>query len=289
MASKSLIWTVLKILQKTTSYFSEHKLDNPRLNAERLLCHVLNTDRVQLYLNFDRILTKLEIDQYRTLVKRRAAQEPLQYITGETEFMGLNFRLTRDVLIPRPETETLVERVIELSKSIYKSGSLIFDIGTGSGCIAISLARYLINCRVMASDISQDALYLASENARKNQVRNLLFLQHDILTSDPPFMQAFDIVVSNPPYVSQSEYAYLEREIKNFEPKPALTDQADGLTFYRRILSLIGDSFKCKFLFLELSGTQTDKILKIARTYNFKDIKIINDLNQIPRVLEIEV
>jgi len=125
MASKSLIWTVLKILQKTTSYFSEHKLDNPRLNAERLLCHVLNTDRVQLYLNFDRILTKLEIDQYRTLVKRRAAQEPLQYITGETEFMGLNFRLTRDVLIPRPETETLVERVIELSKSIY---NVIFHV-----------------------------------------------------------------------------------------------------------------------------------------------------------------
>ena len=289
MTDRPKTWTVIDILSTTTDYFSQKRIQNPRLNAERLLSHVLNMDRIHLYLQFEKILTSVEVDQYRSLVKRRGNFEPLQYITGETEFMALPFKVGPDTLIPRPETEILVETCLEHRKKWDKKPLNIWDIGTGSGCIAVSLAYYWPESYVFASDISDKALNMARKNALFNNVGNISFIHHDILRDNPPFKSKVDIIVSNPPYISQAELAGLEPEVRDFEPGIALTDQADGLQFYRRILELIGDTIECKLVFLELSGSQTDKIMDLGHSFKFKEIRVINDLNQIPRVMEISV
>lgn len=289
MTDRPKTWTVIDILSTTTDYFSQKKIENPRLNAERLLSHVLSMDRIHLYLEFEKILTHSEVDHYRALVKRRGNFEPLQYITGETEFMALPFKVGPDTLIPRPETEILVETCLQHRNAWQKKSVKIWDIGTGSGCIGISLAHYWPESHIFASDISRPALVMAHQNAQHNNVSNISFIHHDILDDNPPFKTEVDIIVSNPPYVSQTEMAGLDPEVKDFEPGIALTDQADGLRFYRRILELIGETIECKLVFLELSGSQTADILDLSHSFKFKEIRVINDLNQIPRVMEISV
>jgi len=289
MATKKSNWTVLEILNATAEYFTRNNFEQPRLNAERLLSHILDLDRVNLYLQFERILTAGEVDSYRDLVKRRSQHEPLQYIIGKAEFMGLPFALNREVLIPRPETEILVETTLALKDQLLHNGVHIWDIGTGSGCIAISMAHHWPDCQVLATDNSGSALKIAQSNARLNEVNNIIFKKHDVLTDPLNWDYNIDIVVSNPPYISDTEYADLDKEIIEFEPLQALTDHKDGLEFYRRILTLIDELKECKFIFLEMSGTQTDKIFSLVKSYGYNETEIINDLNQIPRVLKISI
>jgi len=259
------------------------------LNAERLLSHVLNIDRVNLYLQFERLLTNDETHLYRSLVKRRSENEPLQYIIGQTEFMGLPFNVNQHVLIPRPETELLVETVLDLKKELSQNQVNIWDIGTGSGCIGISLAHLWPDSRVIATDNSDSALEIAKTNAQLNEVENISFKKHDILLEIPANESDINIVVSNPPYISQIESESLAKEIADYEPISALTDFRDGLEFYRRILTLIDNVNGCKFVIIEMSGTQTDNILSLVKSYNYSNTEIINDLNQIPRILKISL
>lgn len=282
-------WTLIELLNTTTEYFTRRRIENPRLNAERLLSHLLKLDRINLYLEFEKILTSTEVDQFRSLVKRRGQFEPLQYVTGETEFMGLPFKVSPEVLIPRPETEILVEECLEAKNKWNGKKVDIWDIGTGSGCMAISLAHYWPESHLYATDISASALINARQNALNNKVTNINFIRHDILNGYPPFRLPVDIVVSNPPYISQSEFAGLDPEVRDFEPKIALTDHSDGLQFYRRILELIDEAIECKLVFLELSGSQADEIINLVQSHKYKEIRVIKDLNQIPRVLEISV
>ena len=283
-------WNLLGILNTTSEYFKKLKFENPRLNAEILLCHAIKLNRVDLYLQFDRILKTDEINAYRELVRRRAKHEPLQYIIGETEFMGLSFLTTPAALIPRPETELLVQQTLKMKKNWIAQRVHIWDIGTGSGCIAVSLAKYWQESLIFATDISQDALDLAKSNAENFLVAEKIRLyKHDIFSDPFPFDEKIDIVVSNPPYISKTELNEIDDEIKNYEPIVALTDNNNGIRFYERILSLIGRGIKCKFSFLELSGTQSEKIIAMSKTFGFKSIDIINDLNEIPRVLKIEI
>ncbi len=282
--------TILEIINKTTKFFKQKDIEHPRLNAERLLSALLEIDRVQLYLQYDRLMSKNETELFRDFVRRRAEYEPLQYIIGETEFMGLNFKVTPAVLIPRPETEILIEKILLLRDTQSFPDPTVWDIGSGSGCIAVALAHYWPECIIIASDVSEDSLSLAEENASLNDVKDKIqFLKHDILTDPVDSYTQADIIVSNPPYVSLKEYENLGDEIRLFEPKIALTDDSEGLTFYERIFSLIENGHRCKFILVEMSGTQTEKIIQIAEKYNFAGLNVFKDLNNLSRILQIKV
>jgi release factor glutamine methyltransferase len=281
--------TILEIIKKTTEYLSQRNINNARLNAEFLLSYLLKIDRVQLYLQFERMLTFNEIESYRQLVKRRGYHEPLQYIIGETEFMSLPFKISSSVFIPRPETEILVEKVLALKNQLPTGNTVLWDIGTGSGCIAISIGKFWMGSQVIASDISYPALSCAKENAQLNQVSGQIeFIQHDILHNHI-LIKECDIIVSNPPYIQKQEFVTLDQEVRNYEPEIALTDSGDGTIFYQRILSLLEEGLECKFILLELSGTQSERIINLTNRFHFNKITIYPDLNKISRVLEIEI
>lgn len=282
-------WKVIEILKTTTDFFTSKQIENPRLNAEQLLAFVLKLTRVQLYVQFEKMLSQNEVAEYRELIRRRTDKEPLQYILGETEFMGLNFKVTSDVLIPRPETEFLVEHIIETVKNSKIKNPSIIDIGTGSGCIAISLAHHLADCIITATDVSQEALDLAQINSSTNEINNINFLNHDILSEKKIRLEKVDIIVSNPPYISKSEMKDLPDEIKNYEPEIALTDFKSGLIFYEKILSLIDKDLKCKFVFMEMNANLKKQIMNLTNKYEFKKVDVVHDLNNLPRILKIEI
>jgi len=263
-----------------------------RLTASALLCHLLSLDRTELFTRADELLSEEQYQAFLALIERRAAGEPLQYITGHQEFYGLDFKVTRDVLIPRPETEFLVEQIIKLSKSINQSAEiLIADIGTGSGCIAVTLAKHIERARVFATDISPAALAVARENAERNGVTERIeFLAGDLFE---PFTNrgleaAFDFIASNPPYVALQDIATLQREVRDWEPHTALYAEEDGLMFYKRLLNE-GKRFVKRggYLVCEIGFTQLDAISQLIDANDWQLAEITNDLQGIPRSLTI--
>ncbi len=282
-------WTIVDILKTTTEYFTQKAIENPRLNAEMLLAHLLGMRRVQLYLEYDRPLSDDELNRYRGFVSRRAKMEPLQYITGAAAFMGMDFKVTSAVLIPRPETELLVEKTLALQERVKEPE--ILDMGTGSGIIAISLARMYPGARLTGIDISAEALKTAQENAETLLAPGDIpprWILRDI-NSPWPEEGNFDIIVSNPPYIHAEEMDRLPAEVRNHEPRQALTDEADGLRFYDRIFNMLSArELTCRHLLLEMSGSQAEKIISMSRSFNFSSYTIYKDLNQIDRVLHIQ-
>lgn len=277
--------TVLEAIRLSTEYLDKKKIDSPRINAELLLAHIIGCKRLDLYLAFDRPLTEPELNIYRGLIKRRASYEPLQYIIGTVEFYGLVFKVTPSVLIPRPETELLVENIIkELSD---KEQLNILEIGCGSGNITISLAYHLKQAQIITTDISDAALNLAKENSQKLGVaERISFIRHNILTDDLLRFSMFDLVVSNPPYVSLQSYSSLQKEIMDFEPRLAVTDESDGLTFYRIISEKVsGNIKKGGKLFFEISHGQCDDVKSIMTKNNFSKIEVIKDYQNIERIV----
>ncbi len=285
-------WKIIDLLKTVSQFLQEKGIENPRLNAELLLGKVLNLNRVHLYLQFERPLTPPELEAYRELVRRRAKHEPLQYILGETEFMGLKFHVNSHVLIPRPETELLVEETLKLQNAFNSSGVKIVEVGSGSGCIAVSLAKLWPATNVYATDVSDEALEVAGENARLNAVEERVTLvRHDFFSEwDASLPKQMDIFISNPPYIRQDEMESLPSEVKEFEPAVALTDGADGLRFYRRVFELIASrAIQPHFVLLEMSGTQAEKIVDLSKQFGLKNLEVIPDLNQINRILKIKV
>ena len=291
--AKAKQWQVLELLNTTSKFLEQKGIENPRLNTEQLLGKVLNLSRVELYVSFERPLSPSELNDFRQLVKRRANREPLQYILGETEFMGLPFEVSPAVLIPRPETEVLVEEVLKLKPEFETKKPIIADVGTGSGCIPISLAHFWKEARCVGLDISDLALEVAKRNAQINKTEAQLdFHTYDIFKEwNSGLPQDVHILVSNPPYIAEGELDGLQAEVVDFEPRIALTDEGDGLRFYRRLFELCADPSAphCTYLFLEMSGSQPQKIIDLARNYNFGKTEQINDLNGIPRVLKVKV
>lgn len=228
---------IRELLATTAEYFKKYGLEEPRLDAEVLLAHVLKKERIQLYVDFDQPLNERELDQYRQLVYKRARNYPVAYLLGKKEFMSLDFTVNEDVLIPRPETEELVENLIEYCKSRNLTEPNIVDVGTGSGAIAVSLAYYIKGARILAIDISPGALEIARENInRYNLEDRVKVMEGDLLT---PLIwlnkDNVDIVVSNPPYIDDEGMAGLSREVKK-EPELALYGGVDGLDYYRRLI-----------------------------------------------------
>ena len=283
------IWTLLKLIRWTTDYFQKNKIENPRLNVEYLIGKITQLERVDLYMNYDRIVSKKELSDFKELIKRRIAGEPLQYIIGETSFYGYPIKVGPGVLIPRPETELLVEKIISDLKD--KAPGSIADIGTGSGCIAIALALELPEWNIYATDISLKALAMAEENARINEVENRIqFIQHDINNNLLPKDLKVDVLVSNPPYVSLDEYSQLPEEIKNFEPPEALLDGNDGLSFYRKILSFAPNIINNGIgtVYFELGHQSIDSgVDLIAKEMGYNQIEIVNDYAQINRIMKV--
>jgi release factor glutamine methyltransferase len=280
-------WTVLKLLQWTTDYFQRNNVPEPRTSAEVLLAHVLAEDRLFLYLNYDRPMEASELAAYRACIKRRLGGEPNQYITGLQEFWSLPLRVSPDVLIPRPETEVLVEAVLEFLDKADPNVDIL-DLGTGSGAIAIALARELPAARIVAADLSMAALRLAQENAKLNQVdERIIFVRGDMFRAIPGGSQRFKVVVTNPPYISNAEILELPREIRDFEPHHALEGGPDGLTAIRHIIAEAPTVLsQAGALFMEMGADQTENVSALVReSQRYENYLIIKDYSGLDRVL----
>jgi release factor glutamine methyltransferase len=276
--------TIAETLKQASTTLRANDIANDLLDAQTLLAYALNCDRTHLIVNYQQSLTDEQLTNYQSLLARRAAGEPLQYITERQEFFGLEFRVTPAVLIPRPETELLVEEAIRLAQTLDHA-PIIVDAGTGSGCIAISLARELESVQLYATDISPDALAIARQNAASNNVAERIeFIQCDLLTGLPDVLQA-DFIVSNPPYIAAEEMAMLQREIREWEPHSALTDNADGLSFYRCLLAEAPLYLRANGYFLCELGYQQSEIVMAMVKKGWSNPYLLNDLQGIPRTL----
>ncbi|MGI6452821.1 MAG: peptide chain release factor N(5)-glutamine methyltransferase [Syntrophomonadaceae bacterium] len=227
-------WRIKELLEWTTDYFREKKVAEPRLEAEILLARVLDSSRVYLYSHFDRPVNREEREKFREFIKRRARGEPTAYIVGSKEFMSLDFLVSDAILIPRPETELLVEQAIALAPTLDRGNLRICDVGTGSGAIAISLGVYLKGASIIAIDNSIDALDIARKNATRHSVE-IEFLQGDLL-EPVKAGKPFDMITANLPYISPEEFERLEPSVAKYEPVSALLAPGDGLDLYRRLL-----------------------------------------------------
>ena len=280
-----MMLTVLEALNGASDYLQNKGIKSARLNSELLLAHILNCKRLELYLSFDRPLQKSETDSYRELLKRRSTFEPLQYIISKVEFYGLEFEVNNSVLIPRPETELLVEAVIE---SVIKDERIsILDIGSGSGNIAVALAKNLPSSKIVGLDISEKAVETSIRNAKLNGVENqVMFVQKNILNGIDVQRNEFDVVVSNPPYVSINDFENLDPELRLYEPKIALTDEGDGLSFYRKISVLSRSLLKINGkIFFEIGAGQSKEVESILIENNFANIVIKKDYSDIERII----
>ena len=284
-------WQIRDLLKVSTDYLKSRGIENPRLNAEVLLAHQLRLERVSLYLNFDQPLTEKEVSSYRSLIKRRLSREPLQYITGTQEFWSMDFIVDRHVLIPRPETEIIVEQAIALAKTFEptENRSLrILDLGTGCGAIAIALAKEIPGALIWATDISEEALRLARRNALKHGVlEKLNFRQGDLWAPLSTQDLRFDIVVSNPPYISTVEYNDLSPEVRDYEPRLALDGREGGTYYLEKIIKGAHDFLNPGgWIILEMAPHQTQRALDIMdQTGDYDQEARIKDYSRCYRVV----
>lgn len=228
-------WTITRLLAWTAEYLSRQGVDDARLAAEVLLADALGCRRIELYTRFDQVPDAGRVVAFRSSVKRAAAHEPIAYIVGEKEFFSLPFSVTHDVLIPRPETETLVECVIDHCRAAELTHARLLDLGTGSGCIAIAALSQLAGATAVGTDVSGDALVIARANAERNGVADRftpVLADRLDLPADVVPDGGFDVIMSNPPYIAETDMAALPSNVRDFEPCVALSDGADGLSFY---------------------------------------------------------
>lgn len=279
------LWTIKDILDWGVEYFEKKLIESPRLNIELLTCKVLNLQRLDLYMKFDKPLNQIELNKLKEYVKRRAANEPLQYIIGDVEFYNRIFKVNNSALIPRPETEKLIEQIVQENENEKANIKTILDIGTGTGCIAISLDLEFPSSEVYAIDISDKALNLAKENADALN-SDVKFFNLNILNKVPK--KKFDLIVTNPPYISSIDYKGLENELKNYEPSIALTDNSDGLNFYRRYAEIFSTLLnKNGKAYLEIGYAQHDDVINLFNKDEFKINKFKDDQN-IYRIIKLE-
>jgi len=313
--------TVLEAIQKSTEFLAKKGVDSPRLQTELLLAHLLKLPRMKLYLNFGRTLTSAETDTLREFVKRRGQREPLQYIIGSTSFCGFEIAVNRHALVPRPETELLAELGWEfLNQNLHGRADLpvgqevqqrvptsVLDFGSGTGCIAIALAVKCPSAKIVATDISPDALELAKQNAERNKVADRIeFVQGDGFAALQTVRQAsrlspsekkksetggtpvlhFDLIISNPPYIPSAEIATLQPEVRDFDPRGALDGGADGLDFYRKLAVEAKPFLKPDGkIMLEFGDGQADAIRTIFETEKWIVEAVKADYSQRPRIL----
>lgn len=274
----------MDLINWTTEYFKKRNIPTANLDAGLLLGHVLGKERMQLYLDFDKVVPEEHLSQYRELVKKRAEYAPVAYLTNQREFMALKFYVNEDALIPRPETERLVETILEM-----QSGDcIILEVGTGSGAIAVSLAKNRPNWQIFATDISEEALQVAEENAHRHEVSDqITFLHGDLFEPLAGRTEKFDWIVSNPPYIPAARIPTLTPDIKDYEPRIAIDGGADGLDIIRRLIadapSFLTTAGKLAF---EMDDTHSETVRKlIDEKTEYADYEVIKDYADIDRVV----
>ena len=277
MNKNKKIWRLIDLINWGETYFKEKNFDNPRSEIEWLLQDLLNYKKIDLYLKFEEEIDSGKLFILKSWIKRRVSREPLQYITGKADFYGRSYFVNNKVLIPRPETEILIDAAIK--NLLKKKNPYIIDIGTGSGCIGITLAIEIKKSNVLSIDISKDALLIAKNNAENHNIKNIKFLEIDVLKND--INQKADLIISNPPYISKNELSTLMPEVKNHEPKISLTDNKDGFTFYERFASLFPKILKNDGAAIIEVGREEHsiKVLEIFKKNGMKNIKVLKDLN----------
>ena len=282
-------WTIQKLLNWVTEYLTTKGIESPRLSSELLLCHVLELKRIDLYTQFNKQVPQQQLNQLHDLVKRAGSYEPVAYLTGKTEFYSLELDITADCMIPRPETELLVQRAIEFLRT--RSGvQYVCDLCTGSGCIAVAIAKNFPDARITATDISAAALAVAARNVEKYRLKEQVrLLCGDLFESVIKQLDVsqFDLIVCNPPYVSTSEYEKLDKNIKDYEPQSALLAGEDGMDIYRRIVKEVDKFLKPgAALMLEIGYAQGSAVQDLLeQTSAFIDIKIEKDFHDNDRIV----
>lgn len=280
----STIWTIKKLLLWTTHYFQEHHLDSPRLDAELLLAHVLHKQRIYLYTDFDLIVEPSELSLYREYIKKRVSGVSTAAIIGEKEFMGLTFKVNEDVLIPRPDTETWLEKVIQYHRN--EQGLYVADLGTGSGAILLSFLYYCREDTGVGVDISEKALALAEENGKNLKMDDrVTWRRGDYLTALEEG-ELFDGILTNPPYIPTGDIRGLAEEVRH-EPMNALDGGADGLTFYRKLAEGAAEHLKDGgFLAAEFGIHQAADVVNLLKeTGKFDSFEVITDYGGIKRAV----
>ena len=271
---------IKNVLTKYKTILKEKGFDTYSLDVEVLLMEVTGFDKTKLYINTDYELTDSQFKKFENLFNRRLKNEPIAYIIGKCEFMGLMFMLNNDTLIPRPDTEILVEKAINIiNENNFKTA---LDIGTGSGAIAISLAKYC-NINVDAVDINENALKMATQNSSLNNIKNVNFIQSDVFENVD---KKYNIIVSNPPYIQTELIQTLDKNVKDYEPIRALDGGEDGLYFYKKITKdakkyLLDDGY----LMYEIGHDQAQDVKKIMEQNNFFNINVLKDLAGLDRVV----
>lgn len=288
------IWTIRRVLTWATDDLKKRGSTSPRLDAELLLCLVLKSTRVQLIIDAERPLQKEELDRYKSLHIRRRSGEPIAYLIGTREFFGRPFRVDARVLVPRPDTEILVEVALRRTRALSLCARVL-DLCTGSGCVAITLARERPTTRVIATDISQDALDLARENALRLGAVNVAFLQGDLFDAlsvqvrqraQKPNRARFDLITANPPYIRNDELPTLQADVRDFEPRHALVAGEDGLDLVRRILEQAPHYLETGgVIALEIGADQAPNTVALFERAGFSDIEVSRDLAQHERVV----
>jgi len=276
-------WTVRRLLEWTTPFFTRKGVDSPRLSAELLLAHVLSVPRIKLYIDYERPLDANQLTAYRELVRRAAEEEPVAYLTGRAHFFSLEFTVTRDVLIPRPDTETLVENVIQLiRRQPGLENPRVLDLCTGSGCIAAAIAHNVKGAVVVATDNSPTAVALAKQNLQQLNLSERVIVEEGDLFQPLARLvdrQPFHLLMSNPPYIPTDEIPKLDRSVRDYEPHSALDGGPDGMAFHRRILAESPPFlFTGGHLFLEIAFDQADLAAHLAAEHTeFTDVRILKD------------
>ena len=283
-------WTILKLIQWTTQYFGRKGIAQPRTDAEVLLAHVLKMERIQLYLRYDQPLQPRELTEYREAVRRRAAREPVQYITGRQEFWSLELEVTPAVLIPRPETEILVAKALALLDQRGAVAPWVLDLGTGSGAIAVALTHEHPALRVIATDVCMTALAVARRNAERHGVADRIQLvAMDLGSAFSPARASFDVIVSNPPYIASSEIPGLAAEIRNFEPRNALEGGSQGLAVIYRIVDQAYQHLRPSgSLLVEIGQDQAAPLKEqLVANRHYDGVEFFDDYAGIQRVLHL--
>lgn len=281
--------TVLEVIQRSSDFLARKGVESPRLQIELLLAYLWQVPRLKLYLNFERGLTESELENLRELVKRRGEREPLQHLIGSTSFCGLELAVNRSALIPRPETELLAERAWEfLQKRTAQNGAAprVLDFGTGTGCLAISLASHCPQAEMHALDISEEALNLARQNAFRHKVEERIHFHFGDGFAVLPASLRFDLLVSNPPYIPSGEIESLQPEVRDYEPHLALDGGKDGLTFFRRLaVEALPFLAPESSVMLEFGEGQEDKVRGIFLEQHWGNDRVEQDYSGRPRIL----
>jgi release factor glutamine methyltransferase len=286
--AKNSKWTILKLLEWTTSYFKSREVESPRASAEILLAHALHLNRIDLYLRYDQPLGNNELERYKALIKRRAQREPVAYILGAKEFWSLELAVTPDVLIPRPETESLVETALGLlANDLHMAPGYILELGTGCGAIALALASRQPEHLYFASDVSQAATRIAKQNAKRHGLDGRIhFFVGDWMEPLQEKTQLFDLIISNPPYVPSGGIPELQPEIYKYEPFSALDGEEDGLGCLRKIIGAAHCFLQPRgSLVLEIGYDQKAAVQRvIERCGKYEEVVFSKDYSSMDRV-----